>query len=61
MKNVTLYKPNGDSFKSYSDVSHVETTNGILRFRFERKHGDRSTSEAIESSLPFILEDDLAR
>ena len=61
MKNVTLYKPNGDPFKSYSNVSHVETTNGILRFRFEREHGDRSTSEAVESSLPFILEDDLAR
>ncbi|MGA2539242.1 MAG: hypothetical protein ABSF53_24765 [Terracidiphilus sp.] len=61
MKSATLYKPNGDSFKSYSDVSQVETTNGVLRFRFERKHGDRSTSEAIESSLPFILEDDLAR
>ena len=61
MKNVTLYKPSGDSFRSFKDISAVETTNGILRFRFERNPGDRSTLEAIETSLPFVLEDDLGR
>jgi hypothetical protein len=59
MKKVTLYKPSGDTFRSFNDVSGVETTNGILRFRFERKPGERSTMEAVETSLPFILEDDL--
>jgi len=61
MKKVTLYKPSGDSFRSFNDISSVETTNGILRFRFETKPGDRTSSEAIETSLPFILEDDLGR
>jgi hypothetical protein len=61
VKNVTLYKPSGDLFRTYNDVSAVETTNGILRFRFERKAGDRSTLEAVETSLPFTLEDDLER
>jgi hypothetical protein len=61
MKNVELYKPNGDSLRSYHNVSAIETTNGILRFRFEREAGDRSTLEAVETSLPFILEDDLER
>jgi hypothetical protein len=42
-------------------MTPTETEAGRLRFRFERKSGDRSTSETIESSLPFILEDDLAR
>ena len=61
MKNVTLYKPSGDSFRSFNDISSVETTNGISRFRFETKPGDRTTLEAIETSLPFILEDDLGK
>ena len=61
MKTITLYQPNGESFHIYSDVPAVETTNGILRFRFELETGNRSTLEAIETSLPFILEDDLAR
>lgn len=59
MKNVTLYKPNGEVLRSYPNISAIETTNGILRFRFEGKPGDRSTLEAIETSLPFIVEDDL--
>ncbi len=32
MKNITLYKPNGDSFKDYRDVVSYETTNGVLIF-----------------------------
>jgi hypothetical protein len=35
VKTITLYQPNGESFHIYSDVPAVETTNGILRFRFE--------------------------
>jgi hypothetical protein len=61
MKTVTLYKPNGETHGSFSDVSAVETTNGILRFRHEREVGDRSSMQAIETSLPFILTDDLGR
>ena len=32
MKNITLYKPNGDTFKDYGDVVSYETTNGVLLF-----------------------------
>jgi hypothetical protein len=61
MKTVTLYKPNGETHGSFSDVSSVETTNGILRFRYEREAGDRSSVEAVETSLQFIIADDLSR
>ena len=37
MKTVTLYKPNGDTFKEYGDVLSYETINGALSFRWERK------------------------
>jgi hypothetical protein len=59
MKSITLYKPNGDTFRSFKDVSTVVASGGTLKFRFERKPGDRSTLEEVETSLPFILNNDL--
>ncbi len=59
MKSVTLYRPTGEPLVSYRDITAVETTNGILRFRFEAEPGDRSTTKSVETSLPFMVEDDL--
>ncbi len=59
MKTVTLYKPNGDSFKEYRDILSYETTNGTLSFRWERKPKDQTLREKVVTNLPFLLEDDM--
>jgi hypothetical protein len=61
MQKVTLYKSNGDGFKEYQDVSAVNTDDGILRFKWERTPGDRTTMGMIITNLPFFLEDDMER
>ena len=42
MTTITLYKPNGDTFKEFRDMLSYETTNGTLSFRWERKPKDQS-------------------
>jgi hypothetical protein len=61
MKKVTLYKPNGDTFRSYDGISGVDASDGILCFQRERTPGDRNTLERIMTTLPFPLEDDMER
>jgi hypothetical protein len=58
MKNITLYKPNGDTFKDYGDVVSYETTNGVLSFLWARQPGNERSAERIVTSLPFFVEDD---
>jgi hypothetical protein len=59
MKNLTLYKPNGDSFKDYKDILGYELESGTLSFRWERKPGNQTTMEKVVTNLPFFLEDDM--
>jgi hypothetical protein len=58
MKNITLYKPNGDSFKDYRDVVSYEATNGVLIFLWARMPGNERSAERVITSLPFFVEDD---
>jgi hypothetical protein len=59
MKNITIYKPNGDVFGSYSGIFAVSTENGVVSFRWMRKPGDQSSATKVMTTLPFSLEDDL--
>jgi hypothetical protein len=59
MKSITIFKHNGDTFGTYSDIFAVSTENGILSFRWMLKPGDQSTATKVMTSLPFCLEDDL--
>lgn len=59
MKNITLYKPNGDTLTNYRDITGVDTEDGVLRFRRERKPNDPNSMEAITTNLPFIIADDM--
>lgn len=58
MKNITLYKPNGDSFKEYKDVLTYGTTDGVLSFRWARQPGNEEQVEKVVTTLPFFIEDD---
>jgi hypothetical protein len=58
MKTITLYKSNGDVFKSYQYVITYETTNGVLSFLWTPKPGDGHSGEKVVTSLPFFVEDD---
>lgn len=59
MKTITLYKHNGDTFRSFNDIYSVTTENGVLTFRWMRKPGDQGTAAKVLTTLPFYVEDDL--
>jgi hypothetical protein len=44
MKNVNLYKPTGETFKTYPGVTSYTVENGVLSFRWERKPMDQSST-----------------
>ncbi|HUN87000.1 MAG TPA: hypothetical protein VMU48_21655 [Terracidiphilus sp.] len=58
MKSLTLYKPNGEIFKTFPQIFAHGTENGLLSFRFERTPNDRNSIEKIITNLPFVLQDD---
>ena len=59
MKNISLWKPNGDPFKHYPNIVTYTVEGGVLSFRWERTPKDQSTTERVVTSLPFFVDDDL--
>jgi hypothetical protein len=59
MKSITLYKYDGETFRSFNNIFSVATENGVLTFRWLRKAGDQSTAAKVMTTLPFFVEDDL--
>jgi len=59
MKSITLYKYDGEIFRSFNDISSLATENGVLTFRWMRTPGDQGTAARVLTTLPFYVEDDL--
>ena len=59
MKIITLYKPNGDIFRCYRNITSADTSDGSLSFRYEHKPDDRNSVLKVVTNLPYVVEDDL--
>ncbi|MGA2340007.1 MAG: hypothetical protein ABSF75_08940 [Terracidiphilus sp.] len=59
MKSITLYKYDGEIFRTFTEIFSVATENGVLTFRWMRKPGDQGTAARVMTTLPFYVEDDL--
>ncbi len=59
MKSITLYKYDGETFRTFNNIFSIATENGVLTFRWLRTLGDQSTASKVMTTLPFYVEDDL--